>query len=80
MLKKQAIRKMIETTREVRGGNLNLRYRLTAPGKDMEDLSGELNRLLDYFQTAMERTRFLEEERGRMISNISHDLRTPLTS
>jgi len=46
----------------------------------MQELGGEMNRLADFFQTTLERTKFLEEERSRMISNISHDLRTPLTS
>jgi signal transduction histidine kinase len=46
----------------------------------MENLGGELNRLIDYFQNGFERISFLEEERKRMIANISHDLRTPLTS
>lgn len=74
------LQKMTRVTREIRTGNLNLRYRLPAPQKDLEILGGELNRMADYFQNALERTRFLEEERKRMIANISHDLRTPLTS
>lgn len=72
--------KLTRTTMEIRSGNLNMRYRLRTNRKDMEKLAGELNRLADYFQNAYERTRFLEEERKRMIADISHDLRTPLTS
>ncbi|MFD0587233.1 sensor histidine kinase [Paenibacillus sp. GCM10027627] len=74
------IKRLARTTEEIRSGNLNLRYRLLASRKPVEKLSGELNRLLDHFQTTFERTRFLEEERKRMIASISHDLRTPLTS
>jgi len=64
----------------MRAGNFNLRYRLQTTRKDMLELGAEMNRLADFFQAALERTKFLEEERRRMISNISHDLRTPLTS
>lgn len=74
------MKKITRTTIEVRNGNLNARYRLHTNDKSLVELGGELNRLVDYFQHAFERTRFLEEERKRMIANISHDLRTPLTS
>ncbi|MCR8842601.1 HAMP domain-containing histidine kinase [Paenibacillus sp. SC116] len=57
-----------------------MRYRLLTPHKPVEDLGGELNRLIDYFQKTFDRTQFLEDERKQMIANISHDLRTPLTS
>lgn len=71
---------IVRTSKEIQAGNLNLRYRLHTSQKDMEELGGTLNRLMDYFQEALERTRFLEDERKRMIADISHDLRTPLTS
>ncbi|CAI6084244.1 sensor histidine kinase [Cohnella sp. JJ-181] len=74
------LRTIRRTTEEIRAGNLNLRYRLHAPHPAVEDLSGELNRLIDYFQQTTERTQILEDERKRMIANLSHDLRTPLTS
>ncbi|SFF17961.1 His Kinase A (phospho-acceptor) domain-containing protein [Paenibacillus catalpae] len=74
------MKNITRTTAEVRSGNLNLRYRLHTNHKALSELGAELNRLVDYFQKAFERTRFLEEERKRMIANMSHDLRTPLTS
>ncbi|WP_028612353.1 sensor histidine kinase [Paenibacillus harenae] len=74
------IKRITETTEEIRAGNLNLRYRTRMSQKPVERLGGELNRLMDHFQKKVERTQFLEEERKRMIANISHDLRTPLTS
>ncbi|GIO62808.1 MULTISPECIES: sensor histidine kinase [Paenibacillus] len=74
------LRQLIRATREIRTGNLNMRYRGVTSNRDLSDLGGELNRMVDYFQRTYERTRFLEEERKRMIANISHDLRTPLTA
>lgn len=74
------VKRMTRTTEDIRQGNLNLRYRLRVSQKSVQDLGGELNRLIDHVQAGRERTRFLEDERKRMIANISHDLRTPLTS
>jgi signal transduction histidine kinase len=74
------VKKIMRTAKDMRAGNFNLRFRLQTTRKDMMNLGAEMNRLADFFQAALERTRFLEEERNRMISNISHDLRTPLTS
>jgi len=76
----QDLRAIRQTTEEIRAGNPNLRYRLPASSRTVRDLGGELNRLLDDFQKAAERTLYLEDERKRMIANLSHDLRTPLTS
>ncbi|MCM3627776.1 HAMP domain-containing histidine kinase [Paenibacillus glycanilyticus] len=74
------IRKLVRTTSDIRTGNLNMRYRLHTANKPLNELGEELNRLVDYVQKSFERTTFLEDERKRMIANISHDLRTPLTS
>ncbi len=74
------LNRITRTTEEIRAGNFNLRYRLRVSRKPVEDLGGELNRLIDYFQKTFDRTQFLEEERKQMIASISHDLRTPLTS
>ncbi|MBB3131018.1 signal transduction histidine kinase [Paenibacillus rhizosphaerae] len=76
----QEIKRITGTTEAIRAGNLNLRYRLHRSRKPVQDLGGELNRLLDDVQQTFERTQFLEDERKRMIASISHDLRTPLTS
>ena len=74
------VKKMTLITREIQSGNLNLRYRLQTSQTDIKKLAEALNQLMDYFQVDFERIEFLEEERKRMIANISHDLRTPLTS
>jgi len=74
------ISKIRDTVRGIQAGNLNLRYRVRTTRADIFSLCGELNNLTDRFQVSMERTHFLEDDRKRMISNISHDLRTPLTA
>lgn len=65
---------------EIRLGNLNQRFRIHAHDRSLHELSGSLNKLIDQLQQTVERERFLEEARRKMISNVSHDLRTPLTS
>lgn len=77
---RKEIKKITWTTQEIQSGNFNMRYRMRTSWKSVESLGGELNRLLDYIQATFERAQFLEQERKRMIANISHDLRTPLTS
>lgn len=56
------------------------RLRLTVPDREMERLFEEINRLVDQKkeQTAAYERR--EQELRQEIANISHDLRTPLTS
>lgn len=77
---KKDIVKIHDTAKDMRTGNFNLRYRIRTTRADIFSLCGELNGLTGCFQAVMERTRFLEDDRKRMISNISHDLRTPLTA
>jgi signal transduction histidine kinase len=77
---KKDVAKTIQAAKGIRAGNWNMRCRLGTTRKDMLELGGEMNRLADFFQASIERTQLLEEDRKRMISNISHDLRTPLTS
>jgi nitrogen fixation/metabolism regulation signal transduction histidine kinase len=54
------IKKITGITKEIQTGNLNLRYRMRTSWKDMDNLGGELNRLLGYIQGTFERAKFLE--------------------
>ena len=48
--------------------------------KSLGKLSTELNMLMDRFQSTLEEKQKLESTHKQLISNISHDIRTPLTS
>lgn len=48
--------------------------------KALEKMSSQLNILVDKFQTALEEKQRLELSHKQLIANISHDIRTPLTS
>ncbi|MEW9094716.1 MAG: HAMP domain-containing sensor histidine kinase [Clostridiaceae bacterium] len=61
-------------------GNYNQRVRMQNGNKYLNDLIENINYVVDKFQNTMRLNKEYEEERKKMISNISHDLRTPLTS
>ncbi len=65
---------------EVSSGNLNQRIRLQNNMKPLSELSIKANSVIEEFQKVYEKNKKNEEVRKRMISNMSHDLRTPLTS
>jgi len=61
-------------------GNFNERIRIHDNNKIVKILIINLNRLIDEFQKIVSLNKQYEEDRKKMISNISHDFRTPLTS
>jgi len=61
-------------------GNFNERIRIQDSNKVTKHLIIQLNRLIDEFQKTVSLNKQYEEDRKKMISNISHDFRTPLTS
>lgn len=65
---------------EVIQGNLNQRVRLQNHIRPLSRLNIKINNIIGKFQKTYENNKVSEESRKKMISNISHDLRTPLTS
>lgn len=65
---------------QVLDGNLNQRVRFQNQIKPLGKLSIRINLVIERLQKVYEKNRKSEESRKKMISNISHDLRTPLTS
>lgn len=65
---------------EILSGNLNQRIRFQSQIEPLNKLSIKINKIIDKFQKANAENILNEETRRKMISNISHDLRTPLTS
>lgn len=58
----------------------NRRLTLASPNKDLEDLLKEMNNYLEKTQMEKIKSTRREKEIRKEIENISHDLRTPLTS
>ncbi|MCR8634784.1 sensor histidine kinase [Paenibacillus radicis (ex Xue et al. 2023)] len=73
---------MLVTARihEISKGALNQRIRIHTTQPILNDLGGSMNRLIDDFQQSMEKVNLLESERKKIITHLSHDLRTPLTA
>ena len=56
------------------------RLRLASPDRPVEELLAQINGLLEDRETETRQLREREESLRRQIANVSHDLRTPLTS
>ena len=65
---------------EVLDGNYNQRIRQQNHIKLLNILNIKINRLIEKLQKVNDDNKKSEQSRKKMISNISHDLRTPLTS
>ncbi|MFL0198669.1 sensor histidine kinase [Clostridium sp. WILCCON 0269] len=65
---------------DIFNGNLNQRIRLQTHIKCFSKLTIKINNLIEKLQAIEKKNIISEESRKKIISNISHDLRTPLTS
>lgn len=72
---RQAARQLQEARRQP-----GKRLRLTSPDRPVEELLAQINGLLEDRETETRQLREREESLRRQIANVSHDLRTPLTS
>ncbi|RKN60839.1 sensor histidine kinase [Paenibacillus ginsengarvi] len=74
------LRKISEVLEDVLTGNPNRRFRIRAANRSIRTLCEQLNLLLDQHQSTFKKAQFLEQSREQMISNMSHDLQTPLAT
>ncbi|MBY7142550.1 HAMP domain-containing histidine kinase [Virgibacillus sp. NKC19-3] len=61
-------------------GDFNQRIRIQSRYRTVVKLVKECNQFINKFQTNMEHMGYLDKSRRQMTSNMSHDLKTPLTS
>ncbi len=76
---KRAIRRLTYTTNEIRRGNLNSKLSYEDED-DFQDLAKSIESMRQSLSVSMEKQHILEIEKKELIANISHDLRTPITS
>ncbi|KAJ50961.1 signal transduction histidine kinase [Clostridium tetanomorphum] len=74
------LKKIHNTLDGIKNNNLNGRIRIQTTNKHLKNVSNDFNHILDNFQSIQEKNYYLQMSRKKLISNISHDLRTPLTS
>ena len=76
---KRAIRKLTFTTNEIRKGNLNAKLSYEEDD-DFQELANSIESMRLSLSASVQRQDILEIEKKEIIANISHDLRTPITS
>ena len=77
---KKCINKVSSILRDIRMDNSNRRVHIGARSRELDKLGIELNMFMDSYSDTIEKKQSLELAHKKLISNISHDIRTPLTS
>jgi signal transduction histidine kinase len=65
------ITRMIESTNQIDGGNLDARLEVPEPDDELRSLALTINNMLERVSTAY-------QQQGRFVADVSHELRTPL--
>lgn len=79
-LTRREVRSLTRQLRSYNAGSTTGRITMTMPDRRLEALAAEMNRHTDLIAQAQAEQRRTEEELRQAVANISHDLRTPLTS
>ncbi|KEK22442.1 sensor histidine kinase [Bacillus gaemokensis] len=73
------IKQMIEEIRYIANGNFN--HKISVLQHDyLEDLATGVNQIVEQLKVSIDEERRTEQAKSELITNVSHDLRTPLTS
>lgn len=77
---KKQIKSITEQLRNYNIGKTNKKIDIILLDKEIESIASEINNLIDLHIQSNAEKKFAERELRQAIANISHDLRTPLTS
>lgn len=77
--KQMQLHHVLKELHKIADGNYDARIPFQLHG-DMGKVVNSINRLVDSTVKAMEEERLIEQSKDELITNVSHDLRTPLTS
>ena len=80
ILRRREIEKLTEKLREINDSETNEELRMGYPNSKIEDLIEEINKSLKINKKITEEYKKKDIELRQSLANISHDLRTPLTS
>ncbi|MDQ6418557.1 ATP-binding protein [Paenibacillus sp. LHD-117] len=75
-----SIGKVNDAIGRIADGQLDLNYQIPVRSGVIGILAGNVNRLSNRLQQALDEERRAEQTKNELITNVSHDLRTPLTS
>lgn len=75
-----ALERLTRTAGELERGELGSRAGAVGGGPDLERLGAAIDRMAEALETARDRERRVEAMRADLITAVSHDLRTPLSS
>ncbi|EOP54217.1 sensor histidine kinase VanS1 [Bacillus cereus VDM021] len=73
------IKQMIDEIRYIADGNFNHKVSILQHNY-LEDLATGVNHIVEQLKVSIEEERQTEQAKSELITNVSHDLRTPLTS
>lgn len=73
------IKKMIEEIRYIANGNFNHKVSIVNHNY-LEELASGVNHIVEQLKVSIDEERQAEQAKSELITNVSHDLRTPLTS
>lgn len=76
---KRAIKRLTFTTNEIRKGNMDAEL-FYEDQDDFQELAHSIESMRQALQMSVKKQQILEVEKKELIANISHDLRTPVTS
>ncbi len=76
---KRAIKRLTFTTNEIRKGNMDAELNYEDED-DFQELAHSIESMRQALQMSVKKQRILEVEKKELLANISHDLRTPVTS
>ncbi len=80
IVNKKGMSYIAEVLADISNFRSNRRIHMGLKYKSLKDISSQLNILLDKFQRTLDEKQTLEIAHKQLIANISHDIRTPLTS
>lgn len=72
-------KRISEGIRRLAGGDFTLRVDVRS-GDELQTIAEDVNRASDQLRLAIERGDFAESSKDKLVLNLAHDLRTPLTS
>ena len=75
-----AVGRLAATARALGEGDLDARAGPTGGGPELDELARALDEMAERLRSAMDRVRDIESRRRDLITAVSHDLRTPLSS